>query len=209
LSGLLDPLPRREPVDPAALPDVTRDPIAFPAPREHRLQSLARADTGGMLALAYSTMRGYGLAHPTVNELRLGYADVQVHHPVTGVAFSVGRIRLSACEVVTPFAEGEAKLGLGYTATIGWNEVKILAGSMLDLEMQARSPHPAHDEEFVLYHTEAVEASGFCIHYKLPHYVTFNSILDSIRTAADRADRPTPTPNGTAEPSATSSEVPG
>ena len=38
-------------------------------------------------------------------------------------------------------------------------------------------------EEFYLYHTESVEASGFCIHFKLPHYVTFQSALDAMRDA--------------------------
>jgi alpha-D-ribose 1-methylphosphonate 5-triphosphate synthase subunit PhnI len=32
-----------------------------------------------------------------------------------------------------------------------------------------------------MYHTEPVEASGFCIHFKLPHYVTFASSLDNLR----------------------------
>lgn len=54
----------------------------------HRLQALARADTGGVLALGYASMRGYGLIHPTVNELRLGYAEVELKHPVTGVQHS-------------------------------------------------------------------------------------------------------------------------
>jgi alpha-D-ribose 1-methylphosphonate 5-triphosphate synthase subunit PhnI len=123
-----------------------------------------------------------------VNELRLGYSDVRLRHPITGVVFSAGRVRISQAEVVTPFADGETKLGLGFTATLGWNEVKILAGSMLDLEMGKEPAHPAHAEEFVLEHTEPVEASGFCIHYKLPHYVTFNSSLDDIRKAKMHAE---------------------
>jgi len=178
LSGLLEPLPQRPPVDPAELPDVTREPIAFPAPRAHRLQSLARADTGGVLALGYASMRGYGLAHPTVNEVRLAYADVRLRHPVTGAPFSAGRVRVSQCEVVS---QEDGKLGLGFAATLGWNEAKLISASMLDLEMSKPSPHPAHEEEFVLYHTEPVESSGFCVHYKLPHYVTFNSGLDTLR----------------------------
>lgn len=183
LTGLLDPLADTAPVDPAELPDVTREPVHFPAPRAHRLQSLSRADTGGVLALGYSTMRGYGLTHPTVNELRLAYADVRLRHPVTGAIFSAGRVRISHAEVVTPFVDGRTKMGLGFAATIGWNEVKILAGSMLDLEMGKDQAHPAHAEEFVVEHTEPVEASGFCIHYKLPHYVTFSSELDNVRKA--------------------------
>jgi alpha-D-ribose 1-methylphosphonate 5-triphosphate synthase subunit PhnI len=184
--GLLARLPEREPVDPSALPDVTREPIGFPAPRAHRLQSLARADTGGVLALGYAGMRGYGMSHPTVNELRLGYAEVTLRHPITGAEFSAGRVRVSQAEVVDTGAgkPGESPLKLGFTATIGWNEVKTIAGAMLDLEMSAERPHPAHQEEFVLYHTEPVESSGFCIHYKLPHYVTFGSALDNLRRAA-------------------------
>jgi len=181
-SGLLDPLPERAPADPAALPDVTRDSLGFPAQRAHRLQALSRADTGGVLALGYASMRGYGLIHPTVNEVRLAYADVQLRHPVTGAVFSAGRVRVSQCEVVSEFAGGEARLALGFAATIGWNEVKTIAASMLDMEMD-KAGHPAHAEEFVLYHTEPVEASGFCIHYKLPHYVTYNSAIDAVQRA--------------------------
>jgi alpha-D-ribose 1-methylphosphonate 5-triphosphate synthase subunit PhnI len=60
---------------------------------------------------------------------------------------------------------------------------------MLDLEMDAPTPHSAHSEDFVLYHTEPVEASGFCIHFKLPHYVTFNSGLDALRKSQEAGDK--------------------
>jgi alpha-D-ribose 1-methylphosphonate 5-triphosphate synthase subunit PhnI len=178
LNGLVAPAQEAEPSNPADLPDVTRDPIRFPAPRAHRLQSLARADTGGVLALGYAGMRGYGLTHPTVNELRLGLAELRLRHPVSGVSFCAGRIRVSQAEIVSNRAED---FELGFAATLGWNEVKVIAAAMLDLEMDQPAPHPAHSEEFVLYHTEPVEASGFCIHYKLPHYVTFSSALDNVR----------------------------
>lgn len=202
--NLLDPLPERD-VDPAELPDLTKEPILFPPPREHRLQSLARAETGGTLALGYSIMRGYGLTHPTVNELRLAHAEVQITHPLTGAPFSVGRIRVSQCELVTEglkSGDGKPKLGLGFAATLGWNEVKVISASMLDLEMSKGDGHPAHNEEFVLYHTEPVESSGFCIHYKLPHYVTFGSGLDALRGAIakmEQQDAPTPPAQPVAE----------
>ncbi len=180
--GLMAQLPEQTPVDAADIPDVTADPVLFPAPREHRLQALSRADTGGVLALGYASMRGYGLIHPTVNELRLAHAEVQVKHPVTGATFSAGRVRVSQAEVVTSGGEnGKTGLTVGFAATLGWNEVKLIAASTLDMEMNQPSPHPAHTEEFVMYHTEAVEASGFCIHFKLPHYVTFASSVDNIR----------------------------
>jgi alpha-D-ribose 1-methylphosphonate 5-triphosphate synthase subunit PhnI len=167
-------------VSPEDIPDLTREPLLFPASRAHRLQSLARAETGGVLALGYSAMRGYGNAHPTVNELRLGEAEVVVLHP-RGTAFSAGRVRVSQAEVTSK--EKDGFLELGFAATFGWNEVKVIAAATLDLN-SAEAPvgSPVH-EEFYLYHTESVEASGFCIHFKLPHYVTFQSVLDAMRDA--------------------------
>mgnify|MGYP002778920855 CR=1 FL=1 len=171
--------------DVSELPDVTREPMLFPAPRAQRLQSLARAETGGLLSFAYTHMRGYGTVHPTVNEVRLGYADVILKHPVTGVTFSAGRVRVSQGEVVTPFSDkaedAEPQLGIGFTATLGWNEVKVISGAMLDMAMNEGADHPMSNDEFILEHTESVEASGFCIHYKLPHYVTFQSSLEAMR----------------------------
>jgi alpha-D-ribose 1-methylphosphonate 5-triphosphate synthase subunit PhnI len=165
------------------IPDLTREPLLFPAPRAHQLQGLARGDTGGILTLGYADMRGYGLTHPTINELRLGEAEVILTHPGTGAAFSAGTVRVSQAEIVTTFAGSHEmpQLELGFAATLGWNEVKVIAAAMLELNMRSPDAHPAHTAEFVLYHTEPVEASGFCIHYKLPHYVTFQSSLEAMR----------------------------
>jgi alpha-D-ribose 1-methylphosphonate 5-triphosphate synthase subunit PhnI len=183
--GLVSPA-SPDTTEPSEIPDVTRDPIQFPAPRAHRLQTLARADTGGILALGYSGMRSYGFggSHPTVNEVRLAYAEVHLNHPVTGETFSAGRVRVSQAEVVSASSENKdlPELTLGFAMTLGWNEVKLIAAAMLDLQMNLTESHPAHTEEFVLEHTEPVESSGFCIHYKLPHYVTFQSKLDRLRS---------------------------
>lgn len=191
-TGLMAPLESSS-IPPAEIPDLTREPLMFPAPRAHRLQALSRADTGGVLALGYANMRGYGSIHPTVNEVRLALAEVRLKHPVTGAIFSAGRVRYSQAEVVTMFSEeGEEdkkpSLSLGFAATLGWNEVKLIAAAVLDAAMNLPEPHPAHTEEFVLIHTEPVESSGFCIHYKLPHYVTFSSALDTLRKARAAAD---------------------
>jgi alpha-D-ribose 1-methylphosphonate 5-triphosphate synthase subunit PhnI len=205
--GLL-PEHKTENTDATQIPDVTTDHVRFPAKRAHRLQALARADTGGVLTLGYSSMRGYGLIHPTINELRLGYAEVNVTHPITGKPFSAGRVRVSQAEVITSGGDkGKSTYQLGFAATLGWNEVKIIAASTLDLEMHNQEPHPAHREEFVLYHTEPVESSGFCIHFKLPHYVTFASSMDAVRrvietfysqgSPAPAASSPAPTPTPT------------
>lgn len=171
-------------VAPDDIPDLTREPLLFPAKRAHTLQSLARADTGGVLALGYSAMRGYGNAHPTVNELRLAEADVRVRHPA-GTVFSAGRVRVSQAEVTSKGKGGQ--LQLGFCATLGWNEIKTIAGATLDLNSAAAGQNSPVSEEFFLYHTEPVEASGFCIHFKLPHYVTFQSSLDALRDAKKKA----------------------
>jgi alpha-D-ribose 1-methylphosphonate 5-triphosphate synthase subunit PhnI len=181
MQGLMAFPPTHEEVAPADIPDITSDTVLFPAPREHRLQALARADTGGLLALGYASMRGYGLIHPTVNELRLAFTDVQVQHPVTGATFSAGQVRVSQGEVVTTGGSEKDGLTIGFAATMGWNEIKLIAASTLDMEMNQPAPNAHHTEEFVMYHTESVEASGFCIHFKLPHYVTFASSLDNLR----------------------------
>ena len=172
-------LPEAQQVAPDDIPDVTREPVLFPAKRAHTLQSLARAETGGTLALGYSAMRGHGIAHPTVNELRLADAELRVKHP-KGTIFSAGRVRVSQCEVVDKKGD---KLRLGFSATMGWNEVKVISAATLDLNMPGAPKGTATEEEFVLYHTEGVESSGFCVHFKLPHYVTFQSSLDAMRDA--------------------------
>ncbi len=172
--------PLRADVAPDAIPDLTREPLLFPAKRAHTLQSLARADTGGMLTLGYAAMRGYGNAHPTVNELRLAEAEVRVTHP-RGTVFSAGRVKVSQAEVTSKGKSGQ--LSLGFCATLGWNEVKVISGATLDLNAAAAPNGSPVEEEFFLYHTEPVEASGFCIHFKLPHYVTFQSSLDALRGA--------------------------
>ena len=174
------------------IPDITREPLLFPAKRAHTLQSLARAETGGVLALGYAAQRGYGQAHPTVNELRLAEADIVVTHP-RGTKFSAGRVKLSEAEVVDKKGD---HLTLGFAATLGWNEVKVIAAATLDLNAKGAAKGSATEEEFFLYHTEGVESSGFCIHFKLPHYVTFQSSLDAMRDArakkakADKSPEP-------------------
>ena len=54
-------------------PAISRsEPLNFPAGRDLRLQGLARGDEGFLLALAYSTQRGYGRTHPFAGEIRHG-----------------------------------------------------------------------------------------------------------------------------------------
>ena len=66
-----------QPGDAAREPgDLTPEPLDFPADRDMRLQGLARGDEGFLLALAYSTQRGYGRTHPFAGEIRNGAVTV-------------------------------------------------------------------------------------------------------------------------------------
>ena len=48
-------------------------------------------------------------------------------------------------------------------------------------EVGEQADAPVQDEEFVLYRSDNVEASGFVQHLKLPHYVDFQADLQLIR----------------------------
>ncbi|MNI39765.1 Alpha-D-ribose 1-methylphosphonate 5-triphosphate synthase subunit PhnI [compost metagenome] len=61
-------------------------------------------------------------------------------------------------------------------------------------DLGERADSPANDHEFVLYHSDNVEASGFVQHLKLPHYVDFQANLELLRRlrADGAASQPTP-----------------
>src|SRR4051812_208827 len=60
--GLIESSPKAE--EGASVGDLPREPLNFPADRDLRLQNLARGDEGFLLAMGYSTQRGYGRTHP-------------------------------------------------------------------------------------------------------------------------------------------------
>ena len=170
--------------------DITRQSLTFPAPRSASLQALARGETGGLLALAYSSMRGYGNIHPTLGELRIGYLPLSIKHPVTGELYVVGEVKVTEAEVLARMQgnDGMPQFSLGYGFCFGQNEIKAISMAILDRCTRTQRPScPAEDQEFVLYHTDGIEAMGFCNHWKLPHYVDFLSDLDRLRKAQDLA----------------------
>lgn len=183
--------------------DITREPLVFPVSRSAALATMSRAETGSMLAIAYSNMRGYGDVHPTVAELRVGYVPLMLPHPVTGEPVEAGEVLVTECEVVamyTPTDEPGAKpmFSLGYGACFGHNEVKAISMAILDRSLQNgmatsagnRPDNPSEDPEFVLLHIDGVDSMGFCTHYKMPHYVTFQSDMDRLRSTQARQARP-------------------
>ncbi|WP_413993627.1 carbon-phosphorus lyase complex subunit PhnI [Labrys okinawensis] len=172
--------------------DVTREPIAFPSKRDERLQTLTRGDEGFLVALCYSSMRGYGRNHPFVAELRYGDAEVCFDIPEIGLTVGVGTVRLSECQTIhlTP-GDGSRvpQFTRGYGLVLGQGERKAIAMAILDRSLRSDefgedAEYPAQNEEFVLSHADSVASSGLVQHLKLPHYVDFQAtmqLLDQMR----------------------------
>lgn len=198
--GLIEtrPIP---PGDPAPV-DLTRVPLRFPADRATRLQNLARGDEGFLLAMAYSTQRGYANSHPFVGEIRLGQVAVEIVPEELGFAISIGDMELTECEMVNQFGGSKSEppqFTRGYGLAFGHSERKAMAMSLVDRALRADElgeavQSPAQMQEFVLAHSDSLEASGFVQHLKLPHYVDFQSELELVRKmrAAAAAHPPTP-----------------
>ena len=169
--------------------DITREPLEFPMARDLRLQALARGDEGFLLALGYSTQRGYARTHPFVGEVRIGEVEVEMDMPELGFAVSLGRIQVTECQMIAQF-KGSAKtppqFTRGYGLVFGQSERKAMAMSLVDRALRAGEfgediVAPAQDEEFVISHSDNVQATGFVEHLKLPHYVDFQAELDLVR----------------------------
>ena len=210
----------REAVDPAAMPrvpdilgqegiiepdspdarepgDLTREPLSFPATRDVRLQALARGDEGFLLAMGYSTQRGYGGAHPFAGELRMGAVSVEIEPPELGFAIDIGDIVLTECQMVNQFKGSKTvppQFTRGYGLVFGGGERKAMAMALVDRAMRAEElgedvTAPAQNVEFVVYHADNIEATGFVEHLKLPHYVDFQSELENVRRMRREAAR--------------------
>lgn len=169
--------------------DLTRDPLSFPVGRDLRLQNLARGDEGFLLALGYSTQRGYARNHPFAGEIRLGMVDVEFVPEELGFPVVIGEIEITECEMVNQF-KGSKKVPpqftRGYGFAFGHCERKAMSMAQVDRALRADElgedrVAPAQDEEFVLSHCDNVQATGFVEHLKLPHYVDFQSELELVR----------------------------
>src|SRR5258706_2409963 len=193
VTGLLDHdgLIERNPPSAAgtSVGDLTRQSLDFPAERDLLLQNLSRADEGFLLALGYSTQRGYGRTHPFAGEIRYGAVEVEMFAEELGFAVPLGSIDVTECEMVNQFtgsAESPPQFTRGYGLVFGQSERKAISMALVDRALRARElgeeiKAPAQDEEFVLSHSDNVQATGFVEHLKLPHYVDFQSELGLVR----------------------------
>ena len=189
--------------------DLTREPTVFPMSRAERLQALARGDEGFLLSLGYSTQRGFGNNHPFAGEVRVGDVEVEFYAPEIGHAVPIGRIELTECQMVNQFvgsADQAPQFTRGYGLVFGRAERKAMSMSLVDRtlrhqEFGERIVSPAQDEEFVIAHSDNVEAAGFVEHLKLPHYVDFQAELGLIRSLRREFQARHPAPASAADTS--------
>ncbi|KQP59727.1 MULTISPECIES: carbon-phosphorus lyase complex subunit PhnI [unclassified Methylobacterium] len=185
-AGLLEPSP--EDLG-APIGDLTREPVDYPADRAVRLQALARGDEGFILALGYSTQRGYGRTHPFVGEIRVGAVELEVTPEELGFSVGLGSVDMTECQMINQFhGNGPVppQFTRGYGLVFGQGERKAMAMALVDRSLRAAELGeavvvPAQDQEFVLAHCDSLQATGFVEHMKLPHYVDFQAELDLVR----------------------------
>lgn len=158
-------------------------------------QLLARGETGALTAIAYTSIRGTDAA-ATLAELRLGEFDVYIEHPDTGGRVRIGSVPATVAEVVLYGGRQKAdgRLGVGVGATLGSVERRAISAAVLDANCAAATcepavaPSPSEDQEFLGIALDGQEAAGFLEHLKLPHHVTFTSVLDRIAAGGDHDD---------------------
>lgn len=179
-------------------PDLTREPLEIPANRAIRLQALSRSDEGFLLGLAYSTQRGYARNHAFVGELRIGICSVEMDIPELGFSIEIGEIEVTECETVNQFVGSKKEppqFTRGYGLVFGQTERKAISMALVDRAMrwkelgEENKNAPAQDAEFVLYHCDNIQATGFLEHIKLPHYVDFQSEIELVRKLRKAADQ--------------------
>ncbi|TBW37592.1 carbon-phosphorus lyase complex subunit PhnI [Siculibacillus lacustris] len=178
------------PYDPEApVGDLTREPVTYPAARDLRLQQLARGDEGFLLALAYSSQRGFGSTHPFAGEIRMGEVELEFDCADLGFAVPLGSITVTECQMVNQFAgsaDAAPAFTRGYGLAFGHAERKVMAMALVDRALRTQElggevVAPVQDQEFVLSHADNIQATGFVEHLKLPHYVDFQAELGLVR----------------------------
>lgn len=190
---------RRRTDDPEPF-DITRRAVRPPAPRSARLAVMARAETGALVNLWYRNILGPdGYLHEiTLGEVRHGRLPVRVEHPITGQPVAIGSVRVTEVEAIEDLDgadEDRARFDIGYGMCLGHNEKKAIAMANLDIACH-RDAGRSQLEQSLLLTTDGLDATGFLEHLKLPHYVTFRSMVErkmAVRDAArDALDRHPP-----------------
>jgi alpha-D-ribose 1-methylphosphonate 5-triphosphate synthase subunit PhnI len=173
--------------------DITRTPARPPAPRSAALAAMARAETGALVALWYRSILGPdgNLHEVTLGEVRHGRLPLRVRHPHTGNPVTVGEFRVTEAEAIEDLDgadEDRSRFDVGYGLCFGHNERKAIAMANLDIANR-RFGATGPLEQLLLLTTDGLDSGGFLEHLKLPHYVTFRSMVERKQAlrAAQRA----------------------
>jgi alpha-D-ribose 1-methylphosphonate 5-triphosphate synthase subunit PhnI len=173
--------------------DITRTPARPPAPRSAALAAMARAETGALVALWYRSILGPDgdLHEVTLGEVRHGRLPLRVRHPHTGNPVTVGEFRVTEAEAIEDLDgadEDRSRFDVGYGLCFGHNERKAIAMANLDIANR-RFGATGPLEQLLLLTTDGLDSGGFLEHLKLPHYVTFRSMVERKQAlrAAQRA----------------------
>ena len=114
-----------------------------------RLQNLARGDEGFLLALGYSTQRGYGSNHPFVGEIRVRRRCPSSFVPEElGFAIEIGEIDVTECQMVNQFEgshDAPPQFTRGYGLAFGHGERKAMAMALVDRALRAEELGEAAD----------------------------------------------------------------
>jgi alpha-D-ribose 1-methylphosphonate 5-triphosphate synthase subunit PhnI len=115
-----------------------------------------------------------------------------------GFPIEIGEIEVTVWQMVNQFKGSKTEppqFTRGYGLAFGHAERKAMAMALVDRALRAEelgeeTGAPAQDQEFVLYHSDNIQSTGFVEHLKLPHYVDFQGELEGIRRM--RADSQEP-----------------
>ncbi|MFD8163371.1 carbon-phosphorus lyase complex subunit PhnI [Streptomyces malaysiensis] len=184
--------------------DITRKPARPPADRSAVLAAMARAESGALVALWYRSILGPdGDVHEiTLGDLRHGRLPLRVRHPHTGNPVAVGEFRVTDAEAIEDLDgadEDRTRFDIGYGLCFGHNERKAIAMANLDIANR-RFGRNGPLEQLLLLTIDGLDSGGFLEHLKLPHYVTFRSMVErkqAMRAAAEAGEEP---PARAAEP---------
>lgn len=169
--------------------DITRRPARPGAPRSAVLATMARAETGALVGLWYRSILGPdGDIHEvTLGEVRHGRLPLRVRHPHTGTTVTIGDFRVTETEAIEDLDgsdEDRTRFDIGYGMCFGHNERKAIAMANLDIACR-RFGHSGPLEQLLLLTTDGLDAGGFLEHLKLPHYVTFRSMVERKQAMKD------------------------
>ena len=128
----------------------------------------------------------------------MGDVMIEVETDELDFPITIGEITVTECQMINQF-KGSKKVPpqftRGYGIAFGHCERKVMAMALVDRALRAEElgedqVAPAQDEEFVLSHSDNVQATGFVEHLKLPHYVDFQSELELVRRMRAEQEAP-------------------